>query len=87
MNNREAVNWLNNILADIGKSEHNDLWHYEQALTEIKDMFEPTRPEIIRCNHCEYYKSMSNHWGECRAHNNQTCHICDYCSWAERRVE
>lgn len=36
----EAVNWLINIMADIGKSEHRDLWHYEQALTEIKDMLE-----------------------------------------------
>ena len=40
MDNREAVNWLINISADIGKVEHSDLWHYEQALTEIKDMLE-----------------------------------------------
>lgn len=40
MDNREAVNWLINILADIGKAEHSDLWHYEQVLTEIKDMLE-----------------------------------------------
>ena len=40
MDNREAVNWLINISADIGKAEHSDLWHYEQALTEIKAMLE-----------------------------------------------
>ena len=40
MDNREAVKWLINISADIGKAEHSDLWHYEQALTEIKDMLE-----------------------------------------------
>ena len=45
MNNREAVNWLINISADIGKAEHSDLWHYEQALTEIKDMLESAQPE------------------------------------------
>ena len=45
------------------------------------------QPEIIRCGHCEYYEPMSSNWGECRAHNNQTCHICDYCSWAERRTD
>ena len=45
MNNKEAVNWLINILADIGKAEHSDLWHYEQALTEIKDMLESAQPE------------------------------------------
>ena len=45
MDNREAVNWLINISADIGKAEHSDLWHYEQALTEIKDMLESAQPE------------------------------------------
>lgn len=45
MDNREAVNWLINISADIGKAEHGDLWHYEQALTEIKDMLESAQPE------------------------------------------
>lgn len=38
MNNAEAVNWLINITADIGKIEHQDLWHYEQALSEIREM-------------------------------------------------
>lgn len=41
----EAVNWLINITADIGKAEHRDLWHYEQALSEIRDMLEPAQPE------------------------------------------
>jgi len=45
MTNKEAVNWLINITADIGKSEHRDLWHYEQALSEIKEMLESSEPE------------------------------------------
>lgn len=54
MNNREAVNWLINISADIGKTEHSDLWHYEQALTEIKDMLESAQPsEWIKVPRCE----------------------------------
>ena len=40
MTNKEAVNWLINLTADIGKSEHHDLWHYEQALYEIKEMLD-----------------------------------------------
>lgn len=40
MTPREAINWLINLTADIGKSEHHDLWHYEQALDEIKEMLE-----------------------------------------------
>ena len=50
MNNREAVNWLINILADIGKAEHSDLWHYEQALTEIKDILESAQPVATGTN-------------------------------------
>ena len=45
MDNREAVNWLINISADIGKAEHSDLWHYEQALTEIKNILESAQQE------------------------------------------
>lgn len=47
MTNGEAVNWLINITADIGKTEHQELWHYEQALTEIKEMLE-TVPQRMR---------------------------------------
>ena len=45
MTNGEAVNWLINISADIGKVEHCDLWHYEQALSEIREMLEYEEPE------------------------------------------
>ena len=44
MNNGEAVNWIINISADIGKAEHRELWHYEQALSEIREMLE-SEPE------------------------------------------
>lgn len=44
MTRGEAVIWLINITADIGKSEHRDLWHYEQALLEIREMLE-SEPE------------------------------------------
>lgn len=45
MTNNEAVNWIINIAADIGKIEHQDLWHYEQALSEIREMLETAQPE------------------------------------------
>lgn len=44
MTRAEAVNWIINISADIGKTQHSELWHYEQALSEIRDMLE-TEPE------------------------------------------
>lgn len=40
MTNKKAVIWLINLIADIGKTEHRSLWHYEQALSEIKEMLE-----------------------------------------------
>ena len=40
MTNKEAVNWIINLMADIGKAEHSELWRYEQALKEIKEMLE-----------------------------------------------
>ena len=40
MTKGEAVNWIINLRYDIGKAEHQDLWHYEQVLLEIKEMLE-----------------------------------------------
>lgn len=51
MTRGEAINWIINLTADIGKMEHQDLWHYEQALEEIRDMIEAMpleQPERIR---------------------------------------
>lgn len=46
MTNKEAVNWIINLSADIGKSEHRELWHYEQALSEIRETLE-SEPQWI----------------------------------------
>ena len=61
MENREAVNWLINLTADIGKQEHRDLWHYEQALSEIKEMLEEldkpnpcTICQEFECSYCKF---------------------------------
>lgn len=40
MTNKEAVIWLLNLSDDIGKAEHQSLWHYEQALQEMREMLE-----------------------------------------------
>lgn len=47
MTNRAAVNWLINLMSDIGKSQHGDLWHYEQTLAEIRELLE-AQPERKR---------------------------------------
>ena len=58
MDNREAVNWLINISADIGKAEHSDLWYYEQALTEIKDMLESAQFEERKESLCKKVRAL-----------------------------
>lgn len=40
MTHKEASIWLLNLAADIGKVEHQSLWHYEQAVSEIREMLE-----------------------------------------------
>ena len=52
MTKPEAVNWIINLMADIGKSEHSELWHYEQALTEIKEMLE-SEMQVNPCTICQ----------------------------------
>ena len=50
MTNKEAVNWIINISADIGKVEYRELWHYEQALSEIRELLEYFEPQWIPCS-------------------------------------
>lgn len=47
MTREQAINWIINLTADIGKSEHSSLWGYEQALCEIKEWLEslPSEPD------------------------------------------
>lgn len=40
MTRQEAVKWLSNLKMDIGKTQHQELWHYEQALDEIMQALE-----------------------------------------------
>lgn len=40
MTKGEAVNWLINIMADIGNIDHQDLWKYWEVLRDIRDMLE-----------------------------------------------
>lgn len=49
MTNGEAINWIINLTADIGKAENQHLWHYEQALTEIRGKLE-SAPYWIPCS-------------------------------------
>lgn len=64
MTRGEAVNWLTNIMADIGKSEHHDLWHYEQALSEIREMLE-SEPERKMGKWINHRNDMGHNIADC----------------------
>ena len=40
MTKQDAIKWLFNLKMDIGKTQHQELWHYEQAIDEIIEMLE-----------------------------------------------
>ena len=73
MTKGEAVNWIINLSADIGKVEHQSLWHYEQALSEIREMLENEElrtgkwqitdayPHNVYCSKC-HTKFAQTHW-------------------------
>lgn len=44
MTKGKAVKWLTNLIDDIGFA-HETLWHYEEAIEEIKEMLE-AQPEM-----------------------------------------
>lgn len=55
MTKGEAVNWLINLMSDIGKIEHQELWHYEQALEEIREMLEEEARNFDPCQNCQEF--------------------------------
>lgn len=82
MERKDAIYWLNNLVGN-----YSD--YYDDALEMGIKALE--QQEIVRCGQCKHYKPMSNHWGQCSVHSSpaekyRTCQICDYCSWAERRI-
>lgn len=72
MTKAEAVNWIINLTADIGKIEHQSLWHYEQALSEIREMLE-AEPER-KTGRWERHYSRPNVYADLWWH----CSVCGY---------
>ena len=52
MTREVAIKWLSNLKMDIGKTQHQELWHYEQALDELIQALEQQSP----CDICKYEK-------------------------------
>ena len=80
MTREEAIKWLSNLKTDIGKTQHQELWHYEQALDEIIQALEqePKRGEwqrfnysdgdVMECTNCGY-RDWRDRWLEDEVHN------------------
>lgn len=49
MTRAETIKWLSNLKKDIGKTQHQELWHYEQAIDEIIKTLEQ-EPKWIPCS-------------------------------------
>ena len=85
MTRAETIKWLSNLKMDIGKTQHQELWHYEQALDEIIKVLE--QEPIIHCKDCKHWHEWENGAGSC--HRSDIMWVgsdyCDYCSFAEKR--
>lgn len=52
MNYKESIQWLESLKNQIGQAQHQELWHFEQAIDEIVALIEPlTKPHgrLIDC--------------------------------------
>jgi excinuclease UvrABC ATPase subunit len=84
MTKGEAVNWIINLSAAIGKTQHQDLWHYEQALSEIKDMLE-AEPEQKTGKWQKYEGRFDYNW-ECSECGCSAWEKTDYCAHCGARM-
>lgn len=55
MANEDAVKWLENLKQDIGKPQHSELWHYEQALVEIGELLKEQQKIIDRYHQADTF--------------------------------
>ena len=67
MTNKEAIAWLNNLITSIGEPQHSSLWHYEKALSEIKDLLgvlPSAEPKTDEENELKFYyvESIDDYW-------------------------
>ncbi len=84
MTRQEAVNWLINVTSDIGKTEYRNLWHYEQALCEIKEMLEQPTIELKKGKWMPHNEKSREYIGAVLVNAEYDYWFCDTCGY---RVE
>ena len=91
MTNREAIKWLNNLMTSIGEPQYSSLWHYEQALSEIKDMLRVMPPvdavQVVRCKDCRFHEQEQPGMVYCPATGGGWVEENWFCKGGERRSE
>ena len=53
MNYKESIQWLESLKNQIGQAQHQELWHFEQAIDEIIALIEPLAKPHGRLIDCE----------------------------------
>ena len=53
MNYKESIQWLESLKNQIGQAQHQELWHFEQAIDEIIALIEPLAKSHGRLIDCE----------------------------------
>ena len=75
MTNGDALKWLKNLKQDIGKPQHSELWHYEQALSETEKLLKEQQPK-------------KGHWEMKFRHHKSVKHVKGYDAYdVEREIE
>lgn len=41
MTYKDSIEWLTSLKNQIGQAQHQDLWHFEQAIDEIIELLKP----------------------------------------------
>lgn len=49
MNCKESIKWLENLKNELGQSQYQGLWHYEQALAETIELLQSDRLVELPC--------------------------------------
>lgn len=92
MTREQAIKWLSNLKMEIGKTQHQELWHYEQALDEIIKVLEqePKRGKWVDDNNSfnSFYANCSECGYQMDKHEERGYHnYCPYCGAKMRSGE
>lgn len=54
MTRKECIKWLKSLKTEIGKPEHQELWHYAEAIDKVMESLSADKVEVVRCKECKW---------------------------------